>query len=48
MRPKNNMRFKVTRELIDNRLISSVCADYVMQLIGRRQKARIPLQKSRL
>ena len=34
MRPKNNMRFKVTRELIDNRLISSVCADYVVQLIG--------------
>jgi len=42
MRPKNNVRFKVTRELIDNRLISSVCADYGAELIGYKSKHLYP------
>lgn len=42
MRPKNNMRFKVTREFIDNRLISSFCADYGAELIGYKSKHLYP------
>lgn len=42
MRPKNNMRFKVTRELIDDRLISSVCTDYGALLIGYKSKHLYP------
>ena len=36
------MRFKVTRELIDDRLISSVCADYGALLIGYKSKHLYP------
>lgn len=42
MRPKNNMRFKVTREFIDNRLTSSVCADYGAVLTGYKSKHLYP------
>lgn len=42
MRPKNNMRFQVTQELKNDRLISSVCADYEATLTGYKSKRLYP------
>ena len=42
MRPKNNMRFRVTQELTDDHLISSVCADYGATLTGYKSKRLYP------
>lgn len=42
MRPKDNMRYEVVRELIDNRLTSNVRADYVVRLTGYKSKQAYP------
>ena len=42
MRPKDNMQFEVVRELIDDRLISSVRADFVIRLTGNKSKRLYP------
>ena len=42
MRPKNNMRFQVIQEMTDDRLISSVCADYGATLTGYKSKRLYP------
>ena len=42
MRPKNNMHFQVTRELTDDRLISSVCADYAAILTRYKSRHLYP------
>ena len=42
MRPKDNMRFEVTREFVDDRLTSSVCADYAVRFIGYQSKHSYP------
>lgn len=42
MRPKDNMRFEVIRELIYDRLCSTVCADYSVRLVGYKSKRLYP------
>lgn len=42
MRPKDNMRFEVTRELIDDKLTSTVCADYCVRLVGYKSRHLYP------
>lgn len=42
MRPKDNMRFEVVRELIDDRLVSNVRADFVIRLTGVKSKKDYP------
>lgn len=42
MRPKDNMRFEVTREFTDDRLTSFVCADYAVRFTGYQSKHSYP------
>lgn len=42
MGPKDNMRFEVTREFVDDRLTSSVCADYAVRFTGYQSKHNYP------
>lgn len=42
MRPKDNMRFEVTREFVDYRLTSFVCADYAVRFTGYQSKHSYP------
>ena len=42
MRPKDNMRFEVTREFVDDRLTSFVCADYAVRFTGYLSKHSYP------
>lgn len=42
MRPKDNMRVEVTRELIDDRLTSSVRADYAVRFTGVKSRHLYP------
>ncbi len=42
MRPMDNMRFEVIRELIYDRLCSTVCADYSVRLVGYKSKRLYP------
>jgi len=42
MRPKDNMRFNVVRELNDDRFSSTVRADFVIRLIGVKSKILYP------
>lgn len=44
MRPKKNMRFEVVRELRDDRLTSSVRADFVIRLTGNKSKQLYPYE----
>ena len=44
MRPKKNMRFEVVRELQDDRLTSSVRADFVIRLTGNKSKQLYPYE----
>lgn len=44
MRPKDNIRFEVTRELIDDRLSSTVCADFCIRLTGYKTKHLYPAE----
>ena len=39
---KDNMRFEVTREFTDDRLISFVCADYAVRFTGYQSKHSYP------
>ena len=42
MRPKDNMRFEVVRELNDDKLTSTVRADFAVRLIGNKSKKLYP------
>lgn len=42
MRPKDNMRFEVIRELNDDRLTSTIRADFVIRLTGIKSKTLYP------